>query len=270
MGDDYVLGHHAEELARLDAQARILEPATRLALQIAGIGPGRRVLDLGTGTGELALLVAEAVGPDGSVLGVDQSAAALEYAAAKCRDRGVAHVRFEQADVATFVPAVPVDAVVGRLVLSYLPDKVATVRRLLGALPPEGVYLAMEYDTRAVRTAPPTLTVALGAELVDAAFAAAGTPQTIGPHLAGLLREAGAPDARILGLQGYAGVDDPAGPPMLAAVVRSLAPAIERYGLADVAALELDTFEDRIAAEMREADAVAVLPTLVAAWGHPG
>jgi hypothetical protein len=57
---------------------------------------------------------------------------------------------------------------------------------------------------------------------------------------------------------------------MLAAVVRSLAPAIERYGIADVASLDLDTLEERITTEVREAGAVVVLPTLVAAWGRRG
>jgi SAM-dependent methyltransferase len=204
------------------------------------------------------------------VLGVDQSPETLEYAAAKCRERGVTNVRFVRADIATYVPDEPVDAVVGRLVHSYLPDRVGTVRRLLGALDPGGLYLALEYDTNAVRSDPPTPTVERGRELVNAAFAAVGTPQTIGPHLGNLLREAGAVDARVLGLQGYAGPDDPNGPPMLAAVVRSLAPAIERYGIADVASLDLDTLEERITTEVREAGAVVVLPTLVAAWGRRG
>ncbi|HEX5087025.1 MAG TPA: class I SAM-dependent methyltransferase [Nocardioides sp.] len=270
MAGEYVLGHDAEELARLDGQAKALEPPTRLAMMMAGIQQGMRVLDLGTGTGEVALLLAEAVGPDGSVLGVDQSAEVLEYAAAKCRDRGVTNVRFVQAEIPSYVPDEAIDAVVGRLVHSYLPDPVATVRRLLGALERGGVYLALEYDTNAVRSDPPTPLVEHGRDLVNAAFAAAGTPQTIGPHLGGLLREAGAADARVLGLQGYAGPDDASGPPMLSAVVRGLAPALEKYGIADVAALRLDTFEERLTAEVREAGAVLVLPTLVAGWGHAG
>jgi ubiquinone/menaquinone biosynthesis C-methylase UbiE len=270
MPEEYVLGHRAEELARLDHQAKALEPATRLALQLAGITSGMRVLDLGTGTGEVALLAAEAVGPTGSVVGVDQSPDVLEYAAGKCRARGVTNVRFERADIATYVPDEPVDAVVGRLVHSYLPDRVATVRRLLGALNPGGVYLALEYDTDAVRSAPPTPTVERGRELVNAAFAAAGTPQTIGPHLGDILRDAGAADAQLLGFQGYAGPDDEHGPPMLTAVLASLAPALDKYGIADVASLELDTYQDRLTAEVREAGAVLVLPTLVAAWGHAG
>jgi len=270
MREEYVLGHRAEELARLDGQAKMLEPATRLALHLAGIGPGMRVVDLGTGTGEVALLVAEAVGPDGSVLAVDRAADGLAYAATKFADRGVTNIELVEADVASYVPGEPVDAVLGRLVLSYLPDPVATVRRLLRATRPGGVYLALEYDTDAVRSAPPTPTITQGAGLVSAAFAAAGTPQTIGPRLGVILEAAGARDVQVLGLQRYAGPHDPDAPRMLAAVVQSLAPAIEKYGIADVASLELETYADRLAAEMKEADAVAVLPTLVAAWGHSG
>ena len=264
-----MLGHRAEELARLDGQAKALEPATRLALQLAGFRPGMRVLALGTGPAEVALLVAEVVGPEGSVLGVDQSRDVLEYAAAKCRDRGVTQVHFEQGDIATYLPEEPVDAVVGRLVHSYLPERVATMRRLLGAMDRGGVYLALEYDTGAARSTPPTALAARGAELVHAAFTAAGTPQDIGPHLGQLLAQAGAVDIGMLGLQGYAGPDDP-GVTMLASVLRSLAPAMEKYGVVDVASLELDTYAERVVAELRAADAVMVLPTLVAAWGRAG
>ena len=267
---EYVLGHRADELARLDGQARMLEPATRLALQLAGIGPGMRVVDLGTGTGEVALLAAEAVGPTGSVLAVDQSADVLAYAGAKFADRGVTTIELVEADVASFVPPEPVDAVLGRLVLSYLPDPVATIRRLLAAIRPGGVYLALEYDTEAVRGAPQTPLVQRLAHLMNAAFAAVGTPQTLGPHLAGMLREAGASDAQSLGLQAYLAPDDPTGPAMLAGVIGSLAPAIEGHGLATAAELDLPTLRERIAAEAREARAAMIVPTLVAAWGHAG
>src|SRR6185295_5372759 len=104
MGEDYVLGHRAEELARLDGQAKMLEPATRLALQLAGIRPGMRVVDLGTGTGEVALLVAEAVGPEGSVVAVDRSPEGLAYAERKWAERGGTTIRSVEADVATYVP----------------------------------------------------------------------------------------------------------------------------------------------------------------------
>ena len=152
MGEEYVLGHRAEELARLDGQAKMLEPATRLALQLAGIGPGMRVVDLGTGTGEVALLVSELVGPDGSVLAVDRAPDGLAYAATKFADRGVTNIELVEADVASYAP----DAAGGRgagpagAVLPARPRR-RPIRRLLGALNPGGVYLALEYDTEAVR-----------------------------------------------------------------------------------------------------------------------
>jgi SAM-dependent methyltransferase len=270
MSEEYVLGHTSAEMARLDAQAAALAAPTRLAMDLAGIRPGMRVLDLGAGTGEVALLAAEVVGSEGSVVSVDQSPDVLEYAAAKAAQRGVTTVRFVQGDIASYVPDQPVDACVGRLVLTYLPDPVATVRRLWQALPAGGVYLALEYDSNAVRTAPPTPLVTRLAALLVAAFDAAGQPQTMGPHLAELLREVGAEGATSLGLQSYFGPDDPTGPALITGVINSLLPAIERHGLADVASLGVETLRERVAAEVAEARAVMLAPTLVAAWARKG
>jgi len=70
---DYVLGHSAAELNRLDLQGRIFEPATREAFERAGLASGMRVLDVGSGSGDVALLAAEYVGPAGFVQSVDPS-----------------------------------------------------------------------------------------------------------------------------------------------------------------------------------------------------
>ena len=76
----YIHGHSARETARLIAQAREREPAGRRLLQDAGLAPGMRVLDVGSGAGDVALLAAEIVGPGGAVVGVDANAAILETA----------------------------------------------------------------------------------------------------------------------------------------------------------------------------------------------
>ena len=68
----YVLGHSEEELQRLQLQARCLEGPTHRLITECGIKPGMHVLDFGTGAGDVALLVAQTVGPNGSVVGVDQ------------------------------------------------------------------------------------------------------------------------------------------------------------------------------------------------------
>ena len=67
----YVLGHSEHELARLSRQGQMFFPFTRQLFDRAGIGPGMHVLDEGSGAGDVSLLVAELVGPEGRVVGVD-------------------------------------------------------------------------------------------------------------------------------------------------------------------------------------------------------
>ena len=71
------------------------------AADLARVGPGSRVLDVATGTGDLALEIARRVGPDGEVVGSDFSEAMLARARAKTPRDGAASVvtpRFEWGD----------------------------------------------------------------------------------------------------------------------------------------------------------------------------
>ena len=77
---NYVLGQSAHEYERLMLQSKILRPYTDKYFRTAGIAPGMRVLDLGSGMGDVALLAGEIVGPGGKVLGLDRDAEALERA----------------------------------------------------------------------------------------------------------------------------------------------------------------------------------------------
>jgi SAM-dependent methyltransferase len=72
----YILGHSEREIARLKAQAAELDPITRRFLCEAGIVSGMRVLDVGSGAGDVAFLAAELVGATGEVVGVDLAPAA--------------------------------------------------------------------------------------------------------------------------------------------------------------------------------------------------
>src|SRR5947209_20606700 len=67
----------AEEERRLIALGELSEPNTERVFREAGVGPGMRVLDLASGAGDVALLVARLVGPQGAVLGVDGTGEAV-------------------------------------------------------------------------------------------------------------------------------------------------------------------------------------------------
>src|ERR1051325_11219731 len=91
---DYVLGHSDHELARLVRQAQFLAPITRALLARAGLAPGMRVLDVGSGAGDVAFLAAELVAPEGHVVGTDTAVGATAAASANAARRSLDNVEF--------------------------------------------------------------------------------------------------------------------------------------------------------------------------------
>src|SRR5215475_8081510 len=95
---DYVLGRTDAEHRRLVQQAAFLRPSTERMLRAAGVGPGMRVLDVGCGMGDVSFLVAEIVGPSGSVVGIDLDAHALAVAEQRRTAMTLANVSFVHGD----------------------------------------------------------------------------------------------------------------------------------------------------------------------------
>ena len=116
----YVLGHAKQELDRLSTQARVIDPLTRRLLIEAGIRPGMRVLDVGSGAGHVAFLAAELVGDAGEVVGVDRSQVALASARAGATAQRVRNVSFQAGDPIEMTFEQSFDAVIGR----YAPPQV--------------------------------------------------------------------------------------------------------------------------------------------------
>jgi SAM-dependent methyltransferase len=262
----YALGSSDQEIVRLDRQSASIESATRLLLRAAGIQPGMRVLDLGTGIGHVAMLLAEMVGPEGRVVGIDNSAKLLDVAASRAAARP--QLRFTLGDVRHWRDDAPFDAIVGRLILFHLADPMAVLRHQAIALRSGGLLLALDFDLGAVRTEPAVPSVREAIGWVNAAFRHAGASPEIGTRLALLLAEAGLADVQGFGVQGYIAPGDPRGPALLSGVVRSLAPQIVAAGVATAEQIGIDMLEARIADEIRSAGAVMLPPVLAGAWGR--
>ena len=268
-GHRYVLGNHPEELARLDRQAAAIERPTRMLLQTAGLAAGMRVLDLGTGLGHVARMAAEIVGPTGEVVGVDRSADALAVARDRTLAAGLDQVRFHEGDVTTWRGDARFDAIVERLLLFHMADPTAVVKHHVEAnLGRDGTFVAIDFDIGASRAEPPTPLPDTALDWILRAFRAAGARPTIGATLGRILESAGLGDVRTFGVQGYLAPHDPAGPALLAGVVRSLSPTIVQHGIATAEEMDLPTLQERIAAAIRDADAVILPPTVAGAWGR--
>ena len=92
----YWMGHSDFELRRLARQAQVLEPTTREYFVAAGMAPGMRVLDVGSGTGAVAFLSADLVGPSGEVVGTDLAPTAIAAARKAAVARAQGQVSFRE------------------------------------------------------------------------------------------------------------------------------------------------------------------------------
>ena len=263
----YVLGSDDAEIARLDAQAASIAGATEALLRAAGIRGPMRVLDLGTGLGHVAFLVADLLDAGGSVVGVDQAERLLEIAERRRAVAGADNIEFLQADARAFSASEPFDAIVARLLLFHLPDREDVLRRQLEALRPGGTMVVIEYDIGAMRAEPEVPLVDAVRRWIEAAFRSVGADPRIGTQTGQLLRRTGFADVSTLGVQAYFAPSDPIGPLLCAGITRSLAPQIVAHGVADEAELGLETLQERIAEQVSALDAVMMPPTVVGAWG---
>jgi SAM-dependent methyltransferase len=270
--DDYVLGRSDAERRRLVQQATVLRPSTERLFRAAGIGPGMRVLDLGSGMGDVSFLAAELVGPGGGVTGVDVDAVSLQVA----EDRRVAlkltNVAFVHGDLRSAALNGEFDAVVGRLVLMYQPDPTDTLRAIAGILRPRGIVAFQELASGMVSWHFPNLPLLTSVlHWVRGAFAQSGAHVNLGWELYWRMRDAGlTPHALPL-----AEVPLDIGPDSVAydrwaSLTRSLLPKIIAYGLATDAEVDIDSLQQRLRDEALAAHATLPLfsGVLVGQWGR--
>src|SRR5713101_10149597 len=141
---DYALGYTDAEQERLIRQAALIAPYTERLFREAGIEPGHRVLDLGSGMGDVSMLVAGLVGASGEVVGIERDATSIERAQARVAAAGLRNVSFLNVDVNNIVTDRPFDAVVGRFILMFLPDPIFVLRSVSRLVRPGGVLAFQE------------------------------------------------------------------------------------------------------------------------------
>jgi SAM-dependent methyltransferase len=269
----YALGHSEEERRRLTEQDVFLGGLTGRLFSEAGIGPGMRVLDVGCGVGDVSLLAASLVGPEGEVVGVDTDPLALANATERVRALGSTNVAFVEGDIRALEFDRPFDAVVGRFVLMYLADPVAVLRRVADRVRPGGVVAFQEYHfADGALSYPRAALWERTGELLLETFRRAGTEMGMGLKLYGAFATAGLPAPDIRVERPAAGGSEYPGYGYVAGVLRSLLPMAEKLGV--VASVEeegIETLHERLRDEVVALGGVVTLPSIVGAWSRkPG
>jgi ubiquinone/menaquinone biosynthesis C-methylase UbiE len=236
-------------------------------LRQAGLRDGIRVLDLGSGMGDVSLLAAGLVGSTGAVLGIDRATSSVVAARQRARRAGSSNVRFEVHDLLSFTPPDPFDAVVERLVLLYLPNPVAVLRRLCPQLRPGGIVAFLEYDVPQVGPSPPSELFTAMRGLMLEVFTAAGAELEMGSRLHRTFLHAGLPAPEMLA---YVPVrSDRGGYEYFVGVLRSLLPLAERAHPGRLAELgSIDTLAERLTEDSLAHERIVFLPRLMGAWSR--
>lgn len=127
-----------------------LVPAHTALLDMAALAPGERVLDVASGTGLVTFKAAHAVGPDGSVLGIDLSGQMVATAAQRAEDLGVSTTAFARMDAeALDLPEAGFDVALCALGLMYAPDPERAVAEMRRVVRPGGRAVLAVWGARA-------------------------------------------------------------------------------------------------------------------------
>jgi len=262
---NYHLGHSDTEHERLIRQARRLAPVTERFFRDAGIGPGHTVLDIGSGVGDVAMLAATIVGPTGTVVGIERDAKAIERARMRATDAGFANVEFFQSDIDDYSTDASFDAAVGRYILQFLPDPVATLRSVVMRVRSGGIIAFQEGSWAPLLALSRHLPLWYAAiSLLHEVGIRAGANLEMGPGLHAAFQDAGLPAPRMR-LEMTLG-DDPDATRWASDVIQSVQPELQRLGLRYDALGDLSTLQERLHDEVIASRSVVPWIGLVAAW----
>lgn len=263
----YTLGRTSHETTRLIEQSRIYGESTHRLCKRAGITAGMRVLEIGSGAGDVALTLAELVGPTGKIVGVDVNAEILDTARQRATDAGIQNVEFIASDARDLVFSEKFDAIVGRFVLMYMADPREAFATLITHLKPRGIaaFQEPEYTLYPAFLHPDTpLMNQLITWILDV-FKHSGAHLDMGIGLYQAFVDAGLPSP-MMHLESPIGAAKTwAGYRYMATIFQSLLPLLEKYELATAAQVDVDTLAARIRQEVITSKRPFFLPLHVTA-----
>jgi len=272
IGSTYVLGHENAEVQRLLLQGRLYDDYTEHAFRLAGLRPGMRVLDIGSGPGDVSFVAARLVGPTGTVLGVDAAPEMIELARARAAEKGLSTVHFERAAIDAIALDEPVDAVVGRLILMHLPDPAATLRHLSSFVRAGGVIAFSENDITGTRSIPDMPLFGRITSGIVRAFEAMGLSAQFGTTLHTIFADAGLGAPRLALGTPIGTAADTHILAYAAEVWRLVSPIAQQLGLETGLAIDelggVDNFVSLFREEALAVNALITMPPIITAWAQ--
>lgn len=197
-----MLGTDPVELERLGVQHRLWGDAAHALWRRAGIAPGARVLDVGCGPGYASVDLAQLVGAEGRVVGLDESEGFIGELNRRAGVLGLGHLSGHVGDVQAIGAAlagevddggdVGFDAAFARWVLCFVPDPAAVIAGIVERLRPGGRVVLFDYFNYGSMTmAPRDAAFDEVVRAIGAAWRAPGGDPDVMGRMPGILLDAG-------------------------------------------------------------------------------
>jgi SAM-dependent methyltransferase len=217
----------------------------------------------------VALLLADLVGPEGRIVGIDSNAEILDTARARVQAAGWHNVEFRHGDIHHLDVEDDFDAVVGRWELMYVPDPVELLRKLPAYLRPGGIVAFQESELSTPPRTYPSMPLHEDVRRWTTPPPGASGPDVeMGPKLYATFLNAGLPAPHLRLDTPIGGGRSWPGYAYLARTVRSLLPFMTKVGVATAEEVDIDTLEDRLRAEVLSHDGIQILAAVVGAWAR--
>lgn len=260
--NDYVLPSGDAGRDRLRVLARATEGGTVRLLDEVGVGAGMACLDVGCGGGDVARLLAERVGPEGQVVGIDLDQRLVTIAAEEAAVLGLSQLNYRVGS-ALALHETGFDIVYARFLLTHLGERDAVLAAMLEALRPGGAIVLEDIDFSGHFAYPGFPELGDYCRLYSAITRSSGGDAEIGRALPSLLRRAGVGDVRVAISQPVAFTGE--AKLITAATMRGIGTRLVEAGLAMASEVERITAAlDRAAADP---EVLLSMPRIVQAWG---
>lgn len=201
--------HRVDDSGEADRLIQVLEDADlalgwaelrQTWLDYSGVRPGDRVLDVGCGTGVVTRDLAQRVGHQGQVVGIDPSTRLIQEALRRLDQKGLKGcVEFQRADGAALpFPDGSFDLVVASAVFGHVPNGMEVLKEMVRVARPGGTVLAFDHDidTIVINAADRDLTRRIVHAYCDRYF----TSGWAGRELYAIFREAALEEIQVLPL----------------------------------------------------------------------
>ncbi len=247
---------HAER-DRLAGLTALYDPGTLAVCDRLGVAQGWRCLDVGAGTGTLALALAERVGPSGKVVALDIDTRFLEPLESP-------QLEVVAVDASTEpLPREQFDLVHARLLLEHLPARSEVLANMIQATKPGGWVLVEDFDwVTALVIDPPSDVHRRVASAIRSLLSRHGYDPHYGRTLPRCLRSAGLTNVVTRAESIQVDADPVLGIPQWELLAEQFAPPLLSSGLVDRS--DLDAFHELL----HDGHTVCFAPLMVSCWGR--